>query len=103
MANVILRKCEEYDLEALRAIVRDGLAQLSIPALKPGAKVLVKPNLLMKRDPERHTTTHPAVVEAVVSARTVFLFSSRYSIASFFVANPPLVLRFWRRLPSSST
>ena len=67
MANVILRKCEEYDLEALRAIVRDGLAQLSIPALKPGAKVLVKPNLLMKRDPERHTTTHPAVVEAVVT------------------------------------
>ena len=37
-----------------------------ISQLHPGANVLVKPNLLMKRDPDRHTTTHPAVVEAVV-------------------------------------
>ena len=34
---------------------------------KPGIKVVLKPNLLMKRAPEEGTTAHPALVEAVVS------------------------------------
>lgn len=67
MTKVILRKCEEYQLEVIRQYLHEALAELgNIPALHPGAKVLVKPNLLMKRDPDRHTTTHPVVVEAVV-------------------------------------
>ena len=36
--------------------------------LRPGATVLLKPNLLMKRAPETATTTHPAFVAAVVRA-----------------------------------
>jgi len=69
MAKVILRKCEEYRLDEILCMVRDAIEALGgIPALKPGANVLVKPNLLMKRDPERHTTAHPVVVEAVVRA-----------------------------------
>ena len=67
MTKVILRRCEEYQLEYIQQLLHEAIAELGgIPALRPGAKVLVKPNLLMKRDPEQHTTTHPAVVEAVV-------------------------------------
>lgn len=67
MTKVILRRCEEYDLKEIQRILHESIEQLGgIPALRPGAKVLVKPNLLMRRDPDRHTTTHPVVVEAVV-------------------------------------
>ena len=34
--------------------------------VRPGMKVTLKPNLLMKRRPEEATTTHPAVVRAVI-------------------------------------
>ena len=80
MSKVILRRCEAYQLDELSRIVKDAIAALGdIPALKPGAKVLVKPNLLMKRDPERHTTTHPMVVEAVV--RTLMEMGCEVTIA----------------------
>ena len=36
--------------------------------VQKGTKVLIKPNLLAKRAPERATTTHPAVVEAIAKA-----------------------------------
>lgn len=35
---------------------------------RPGMRVALKPNLVMKRAPERATTTHPAVVTAAVRA-----------------------------------
>lgn len=37
-------------------------------APRPGMRVTIKPNLLMKRRPEDGTTTHPAVVRAVILA-----------------------------------
>ena len=78
MTKVILRRCENYDVPEIQAMLRDAIAELGgIPALRPGAKVLVKPNLLMRRDPERHTTTHPAVVEAVVRQLQDFI-NARY-------------------------
>ena len=67
MASVVLSRCEKYDAKRIETLLENALKQLpEIPQLHPGAKVLVKPNLLMKRDPDRHTTTHPVVVEAVV-------------------------------------
>lgn len=69
MSKVILRRCEEYRLDEIQRMVSEAISALGgLPALKSGAKVLVKPNLLLKRDPERHTTAHPVVVEAVVRA-----------------------------------
>lgn len=69
MATVALTPAKDYDVDALQRIIEQSIQDIGgIEALKPGAKVLVKPNLLMKRDPDRHTTTHPAVVEAVVRA-----------------------------------
>ena len=67
---VALRRCPRYDEQAVQEAVDDlfalcgGIGSI----VKPGQRVLVKLNLLMKRAPERATTTHPAVARAIVRA-----------------------------------
>ncbi|MBC8570135.1 DUF362 domain-containing protein [Zongyangia hominis] len=51
--------------------------------LHPGMKVLVKPNLLLKRRPEEFTTTHPTVVEAVIEAL------KGYGVTDIVIADSP--------------
>ena len=79
MATVILKRCHDYDVERVQALLGEALEALDLPALHPGAKVLLKPNLLMRREPDRHTTTHPAVVEAL--ARLLLARGCRVTIA----------------------
>lgn len=52
--RVIIRHCAEYDPQAIRQIVRDGLNELG---LKPSGRTLVKPNLVAagKLFPHAHT------------------------------------------------
>ncbi len=58
---------DDYDEEALYRAVKRQFESLGVERdLKPGMKVLIKPNLLMKRRPEEFTTTHPAVAGAVI-------------------------------------
>ena len=58
---------ESYDLSLMRERVKKHFALLSLPArLSPEMKVLIKPNLLMRRRPEEGTTTHPSLIEAIV-------------------------------------
>ncbi len=67
---VALKHCPSYDKQAVQDAV-DALFALcgGIGSIvKPGQRVLVKLNLLMKRTPERATTTHPAVARAIVRA-----------------------------------
>ena len=65
---VSILRCEDYDVERVEAAVRravdllGGLGQY----VRPGQRVLVKPNLLRPSPPEAAATTHPAVVRAVV-------------------------------------
>jgi uncharacterized protein (DUF362 family)/NAD-dependent dihydropyrimidine dehydrogenase PreA subunit len=68
MAVVSVVKCETYEIEQVRRAVLSVLEPLGgIGAfVRPGQRVLLKPNLLMPVRPERAITTHPAVVEAVV-------------------------------------
>ncbi|MDO9391194.1 MAG: DUF362 domain-containing protein [bacterium] len=68
MTKVSLVKCDSYDpIEILGAVTRavDLLGGIS-SFVKPGNKVLLKPNLLSAKTPDRAITTHPAVVEAVI-------------------------------------
>lgn len=51
--------------------------------LRPEMKVLIKPNLLMKRRPEEFTTTHPSLVEAAIIAL------KEYGITQITVADSP--------------
>ena len=66
MPTVSVLKTERYD-EALldRAIARHFEALHVQDDLKPGMKVLIKPNLLTGRDPSMAVTTHPALLRAI--------------------------------------
>ncbi|MFA6568085.1 MAG: DUF362 domain-containing protein [Victivallales bacterium] len=60
--------CESYGLPLLEAKIRLAVELAGgWPAkLKPGANVLLKPNLLSARTPEQCVTTHPELVRAVI-------------------------------------
>ena len=66
--QVTLLKCDRYDYDLVGQTIRKAVDTLGgIQAfVKPGQRVLIKLNLLMKKKPEEAVTTHPAVVEAVV-------------------------------------
>jgi len=67
MPVVSVARCETYDLDAVRGAVIAALAPLGGIGrfVRPGMRVLLKPNLLTAADAERAVTTHPAVVQAV--------------------------------------
>jgi uncharacterized protein (DUF362 family)/ferredoxin len=62
--------CNNYEIENVRAALKDCLAPLGgIGAfVKPGMKVLIKPNLLTAALPEKAVITHPAIIRAVAEA-----------------------------------
>lgn len=67
---VSLARCRSYDQNEVASALAAVLAPLGGMAafVEPGMRVLVKPNLLSARPPERAVTTHPAVVRGVVEA-----------------------------------
>ena len=66
-AAVSLVRCDSYDPGILRRALLDALEPFGgIDAfVRPGMRVLLKPNLLSAKDPARAITTHPQVVEIV--------------------------------------
>jgi len=73
-----------YEQSAVTEAVRRHFALHRIAErLHPGMRVLVKPNLLLKRRPEEGTTTHPAVVLGVL------LCLKELGITSVTVADSP--------------
>lgn len=69
-AIAALKRCDSYDSDAVQAGV-DALFALCggiERVIHPGQRVLIKLNLLMKRTPDRATTTHPEVARAIVRA-----------------------------------
>lgn len=69
-ATVALSRCEDYGTSSVASAVRDVLARLGgiERFVRPGTSVLLKPNLLSAKGPERAITTHPAVIEPLVHA-----------------------------------
>ena len=65
-SKVVLTPSADYEPERVLAAMRECLAPLgSMSAfVKPGQKVLLKPNLLAGFAPERAVSTHPSVVRA---------------------------------------
>lgn len=58
----------EYELEPLITATEQHFARLGVwECLRPGMRVVLKPNLLARYTPERAVTTHPMVVEAVAA------------------------------------
>ena len=67
MSKVSITRCSSYDYEIVKDSVRSALDLLGGMSsfICSGDKVLLKVNLLIKRKPEKVTTTHPAIVQAV--------------------------------------
>ena len=67
MKRVVLARCEDYQQQKVEKAVGkifehlEGINQL----VGPGTKVLLKPNVLAPRTPDKAVTTHPEVVKAV--------------------------------------
>jgi uncharacterized protein (DUF362 family)/NAD-dependent dihydropyrimidine dehydrogenase PreA subunit len=67
MPTVSVVACDTYELDAVRRAVATVLAPLGgiDRFVRPGMRVLLKPNLLAAAALDRAITTHPAVVQAV--------------------------------------
>ncbi len=62
--HVVLRRCEDYDLDRLTAIQREILHDLAVPI---HGRVFVKPNIVTANRAYIHDSyTHPHVVEAML-------------------------------------
>lgn len=65
--KVAVAGCRKYDRENIRKIIREHFEALDIkPDYFTGKNVVIKPNLVSKRSPDKAATTHPAIVDAVV-------------------------------------
>ena len=65
---VALAKCRSYNPETVSRALDEVLAAIGglQSFVKPGASVLIKPNLLTDRSPDRAATTHPEIVRAII-------------------------------------
>jgi uncharacterized protein (DUF362 family) len=63
--TVILRACPDYNVDRIRALVREGLARLG---LAPRGRTLVKPNLVASGPFFPHAFTRPEFAEGVLLA-----------------------------------
>lgn len=65
--RVAVARCDRYDRVQIKGIIENQLNDLHITSdFFNGKRVVIKPNLVAKRSPEKAATTHPAIVEAVV-------------------------------------
>jgi uncharacterized protein (DUF362 family)/Pyruvate/2-oxoacid:ferredoxin oxidoreductase delta subunit len=69
-SRVSIVRCRDYQPELVSAKVKEAIGLLGGIGffVKPGSRVLVKPNLLMAKPPEAGIDTHPEVVRAVIKA-----------------------------------
>jgi uncharacterized protein (DUF362 family)/Pyruvate/2-oxoacid:ferredoxin oxidoreductase delta subunit len=66
MARVALLKCESYDSSVLYETIESGLVLAGFdPSMFQGARVALKPNLLVASAPEKAIITHPLFFDAI--------------------------------------
>ncbi|MCA9624715.1 MAG: DUF362 domain-containing protein, partial [Myxococcales bacterium] len=63
--KVIIRRCESYDVEQIRRVIREGLEELD---LRPSGRTLLKPNVVASGPLFPHAHTRPEFVEGVLRA-----------------------------------
>jgi uncharacterized protein (DUF362 family)/NAD-dependent dihydropyrimidine dehydrogenase PreA subunit len=92
-----LQKCSGYQQQQVDAAISRLLEPLGgiRNYVKPGQKVLIKPNMLSCKDPGKAATTHPAVIEAVAK------LCSEAGAQVFIGDSPPSIFGrtedFWNR------
>jgi uncharacterized protein (DUF362 family)/Pyruvate/2-oxoacid:ferredoxin oxidoreductase delta subunit len=65
MSKVIIRKAS-YNYNQLKPIFFDMMDTLAYDKIKPGSRVLIKPNMLSAAAPEDAVLTHPLIIKAAV-------------------------------------
>ena len=65
-ARVHISRVKQYAVDKIRRELEDGLSAIGGLPVKNGDRVILKPNLLAPKTPDKGVTTHPAVVQAVV-------------------------------------
>ncbi len=60
--------CRTYEIDQLQTKIKEAISFSGglPPQFKPGAKILIKPNLLTAVAPEAAATTHPNIVKAII-------------------------------------
>lgn len=78
MSQVVVLKCEDYDIEKVYSVISKGLEMLGgIESIIPvDKKVLLKPNLVVPILKEAAATTHPIIMEAII----MILIEKGYSV-----------------------
>ncbi len=66
--SIFAGRCENYELSAVRSVIAQAFEAFggAQALVKPGDRVLLKPNLLAGVAAEEATTTHPTMVAAVI-------------------------------------
>jgi len=67
MYNVSLYKCDSYEYEKVKAILKKEIDELGgiKKFVSEGDRVIIKPNLVMKKAPSEAATTHPSLIRAM--------------------------------------
>ena len=67
-SSVSIVKCQDYDEDRVLSALRQGIDLIGgiQTFVKKGSRVLLKPNLLFGKSPEKAVTTHPSVVRGMI-------------------------------------
>lgn len=79
-SRVVLLKCTDYDEIKVAEVIKQGIDMLGGVGrfVKTGERILLKPNMLVGKAPEKAVTTHPVVFRAVAE-----IFQDAGGILSF--------------------
>lgn len=73
MCKVIIKQAESYDDQTVYMAVKEIMLQQRINSIiNSDTTILVKPNMLARRTPEKAVTTHPTVLDAVITVLKEF-------------------------------
>lgn len=75
MPKVVVKRIETYEEEQIDEFLKEN-KDFILDGLKPGDRVLVKPNFISFNPPEKGATTHPTFIRAVVK----FLLSNKLKV-----------------------
>ena len=71
MSEVAVVGCEDYEYERVKSTLSEALGAVdALNGIKPGMKIAIKANLVASAEPDKATTTHPAVLCALTEIFT---------------------------------
>ena len=61
MYNAVLHECRDYEYDKVKEIIKKSIDELGGIGkfVNKGERVLIKPNLIMMKAPDKAATTHP--------------------------------------------